>query len=117
MRVRQPSWAYLSRGPFLTTQFDWRTGTHRSWADETMIGAMLRTINAMSDMTLAVVIVDGQGEFIFGRSAKDAPPDEQFFVGTRQVYDLSLEVALGQEDVAFATLELFTAIMDWMGVK
>lgn len=121
MRVRKPDWHYQAcPGSVLITSFDWRTGARLTMAATDLYYATHLIVNLMVDEPdLAYVIVDGFGEFVYGRSAPDAPPDETFYVGTRQVYDLWLELAahFGDDALAMSTMQQFTDIADYMGVQ
>lgn len=117
MRVRRPDWHHQSHGPYLVTAFQWQTGAWDSTSQHTIYGALQCAIVRMDESRdLAIVVLDGTGEFIFGRCAKDSPPDEVFYVGTRQMYDAALEMMTDIDGEA-ATLRMFQAIAEWMGVQ
>lgn len=109
MRVRQPDWEYTSHGPYLVTRHR-SDGSSESTHAAELSDALHR---ALHWHTLApdhgVFVIDGWGEFVFGRAAKEAPPDENLNIGTSECFGLLMN-AFPHDDLLGGGSSLFSGI-------
>lgn len=110
MRIREPDLEYTARGPFLVTR-QWLDGRSETQPADTLDAALHRALHWHSTgPDQGVVVIDGWGEFVFGRSAHHAPPEDSHDFATRECVQVMMSEVTGGVSTDAGSSGMFSGI-------